>query len=81
MINCAGLVNPALQEKTKFINTRANYLRFRSGLCGVTFRADPDVFLNRNGDYLGESRSPDNDQEIFAIGTLEAGTYALAFQD
>ena len=48
---------------------------------GVRDRADPDVFLYRRGDLLGASRSPDDDQEIFSMGMLQAGTYTLAFQD
>jgi hypothetical protein len=48
---------------------------------GVRDRADPDVFLYRNGQELDNSRSPDGDREVFEMGTLQAGIYALAFQD
>ena len=48
---------------------------------GVRDRADPDVFLYRNGEGLDNSRSPTEDLEVFEMGTLQAGIYTLAFQD
>ncbi len=48
---------------------------------GVRDRADPDMFLYRNGQWLGDSRSPDDDREQFIMGTLAAGTYTVAIQD
>ena len=51
---------------------------------GVRDRSDPDAFLYRGGNYLGvfpDGRSSDADQEIYDMGTLEAGTYTLAIQD
>ena len=44
-------------------------------------RADPDVFLYKSGVFREASRSGDADQEIFVMGSLEPGTYTLAFQD
>ena len=51
---------------------------------GVFDRSDPDAFLYRSGNYLGvfpDGRSGVADQEIYDMGTLQAGTYTLAIQD
>jgi hypothetical protein len=47
----------------------------------VRDRADPDVFLYRNGQLLDNGRSPEEDRELFEMGMLQAGIYTLAFQD
>ena len=47
-------------------------------------RSDPDVYLFRNGVYLGDfvgGLSPESDREIYNMGSLAAGTYALEFHD
>ena len=48
---------------------------------GVRDRADPDVFMFNQGVFVGSSRSGDDDQEIYDMGSLSAGTYALEFHD
>ncbi|NNL62275.1 MAG: hypothetical protein HKO69_00560 [Woeseiaceae bacterium] len=47
----------------------------------VRDRSDPDVRLYRNGVFLAEGVSSVADREVFAMGTLEPGTYALEFHD
>ncbi len=44
-------------------------------------RADPDMYLYRNGVELGRGWSGDDDREVFPTPSLAAGTYTLAFQD
>ena len=44
-------------------------------------RSDPDVRLYRNGELLAEGVSSEADREVFAMGTLAPGTYALEFHD
>ena len=47
-------------------------------------RSDPDVFLYSNGVYLGnfiDGLSGQADREVYNMGTLGQGTYALEFQD
>ena len=47
----------------------------------VRDRADPDMFLYRNGAELGRGWSGDDDQEVFNTISLSADTYTIAFQD
>ncbi len=44
-------------------------------------RADPDVFLYRNGIEVGRGWSGADDREVFTTPSLSADTYTLAFQD
>jgi hypothetical protein len=48
---------------------------------GARDRADPEMYLYRGGALLADSRSPDDDREIFDMPALGAGTYTVAFQD
>ena len=44
-------------------------------------RADPDVFLYRDGVEVGRGWSGDDDQEVFVTPSLTADTYTLSFHD
>ena len=47
-------------------------------------RSDPDVYLYSNGVYIGDfvdGRSDEADREVYSMGTLAPGTYALEFHD
>ena len=47
----------------------------------VRDRADPDLFLYRNGTELGRGWSGADDQEVFNTIVLSADTYTIAFED
>jgi hypothetical protein len=47
----------------------------------VRDRADPDMYLYRNGTELGRGWSAADDQEVFNTIVLSADTYTIAFED